>query len=383
MESLDSRETYMMERARYAFDLCINTNFDEKALDEGAKAYQITKKVFKRIAYDYYLEAMQNERKAYEKAFEIKQARNNERKREQLFLNSRRAKLIPLFDELKEIEDEEQIIELLSREEYKEEVRNSVLREAAYGYVYCISNNLSVKEKNDLCTSLRKKLALYGHKKTKDNRYGFVDNLVDCFIAKRYIFELIGKYNNNIELFCKANGMKSNNINHYLYVLKKYDELSYKKYKETIRKNEEYKNIEIAKRIMYLIKNGIVTNGIEIRDFDILDYYLITNMSFHKTFTYIRKFKNIDDIKTARNFFEKYRFANPAYENLLLRGKLILNIDNVQKEISYEEKTRAITYLKENNIPLLEPTYSIALRRILNGEIKVTEKDEYSIVKRR
>jgi hypothetical protein len=106
-------------------------------------------------------------------------------------------------------------------------------------------------------------------------------------------------------------------------------------------------------------------------------------MSFHKTFTYIKRFKNIDDIKTARNFFEKYRFANPAYENLLLKGKLILNIDNVQKEVSYEEKTRAITYLKENNIPLLEPTYSIALRRILNGEIKVTEKEEYSIVKRR
>lgn len=385
MEDQNFRQRNMIERARYAFDLCIKTNFDEEALDEGARAYQIAKKTFKRIAYDYYLEAGPNDKKAYEKAFEIKQTRTNEIKREQLFLNSNRAKFIPLFDKLKELDDETQIIKLLSLEEYKEAIENRVLRDAAYGYVYCLNNNLSAKEKDDLCVSLRKKLAIYGYKKAKvkNNHYDFVDSLVECFIAKRYISELVNKYNNNMELFCKAKGIKQNCISHYLYVLKKYDRLFYEKYKENAKKNEEEKNLEIAKKIMYLIKYGIATNDGMIRNFNILDYYLITDMSFYKAFTYIKKFKNIEDIEIAREFFEKHKFVSPTSENLLLKARLILNVNNVQSEISYEEKAKAITYLKENNIPLSEPTYSIALKRILSGEVKILEENNNCLIQRR
>jgi hypothetical protein len=165
--------------------------------------------------------------------------------------------------------------------------------------------------------------------------------------------------------------------------LKKTEDTLYKEYCDVTSKRlqETYSVIcNKAKKMAVYLTDGIEERGIK-RKFDIVDYYLYTQMSLDG-FS-----KLIDGMSLpSKEYYTLKRFIEKNYKSTHIDTRKILNITvvmgikidnegnsiaNTGREISKEEKLAVIQWLKVNRIPLTEQTYNIAFNRYYNNLIQL------------
>lgn len=160
----------------------------------------------------------------------------------------------------------------------------------------------------------------------------------------------------------------------------------YSKYAEVekklnIEKIEEKEQLTvIARKIIDGIKNNIIISDNTTRPFDLLDYYEQTSYSFEELYNIVASELTPEETGIITTFMDENFMASKqdVRQSAIYRTKMIFGT----REITDEEKKNILDYFKSKNIPLLEKTFSIALRRYLTGYLTFEDDDSIGQVGR-
>lgn len=266
-----------------------------------------------------------------------------------------------------------------------EEIEKAI-KESGRDYTSLI-NDISLYKKyysEEKMSKFFNKCELYKHYRDEKNK----ENKQDKEIEKRKekvekIKNLLDEYLNSNKIlkeFVEENKMKDYMINNYLQFLKENDTDEYDKYfllLEERRKKEEEYIVNCTKNIIDGINYGYEENGIH-RDFDVLDYYFITNTSISVLLKMVTSLVSDRDYYTLKKI-NKYGFRKenkPKEFKGVLKEKLIVDIKKDSdgniipdsgREILNEEKENVFNFLTENGIPFNNLTYRTAIKRYTKG----------------
>ena len=145
-------------------------------------------------------------------------------------------------------------------------------------------------------------------------------------------------------------------------------------------------NIREGKQIINLIDSGILISNDSYREFDFIDYYMNTKLPPKKMVLLLRKYADSDKLILFKMFASRYdndyvlkesdierRLSDRTFFNCFAdeNGNLI---EGTGFEISDSDKIFVLEYLKNNNVPITECTYSAGLQRFKNGFFVHKEK---------
>lgn len=140
--------------------------------------------------------------------------------------------------------------------------------------------------------------------------------------------------------------------------------------------------LERAKKIVELIHTGIENEDGDIRKFNILDYYMIINISpkalYEGTVADLRAEYSESEVNKFRSFVLKSMSDNKLTVKAIMEVKHSVKVNDELKEITDFEKKSVIGYLKSNKLPLTSDTYAIALKSYLDGELSLENNLEKS-----
>lgn len=287
----------------------------------------------------------------------------------------------------------QKLLEAKTREDIVWVIENSIQNpenQRIYDFALKYHKNEFEKVEKDI----KNKLVIYNeYKKEKrkqelkqknknENSFEEAINTIKLFINSEF---------ESVEDFCNEYNININKFKTYINTVKEQDSNLYNLYikKTTLIKQKNYAIIiSICKNIIDNIKNGVSENG-EIRPFDLLDYYRTT--TYDRT-TILKVLKDVapPDAKLFITFLRKYPnsiLLDSRKIKEILNSKQVIGIEfdkdgkpivGSGHEITIEEKEYVINYLKDNNIPLYDDVYNIALRRYINGNL-VLEKDNVKV----
>ena len=145
-------------------------------------------------------------------------------------------------------------------------------------------------------------------------------------------------------------------------------------------KNNNDWRVERAKKVLTLLHTGVETSDGEVRDFSILDYYKITNITpktlYEITVDDLKKNYSDMEIKKFRSFVLKSLNDTKITIKAIMDVKHSVMVNDELRVIEDCEKTAVIQYLKTNKIPLTSDVYAIALREFLDGRLSFDNKLE-------
>lgn len=243
---------------------------------------------------------------------------------------------------------------------------------------------------------IEKKLEIYENylknKRIEDNELRkqkkyqlYVDENID--IARQIINQYLNEESEKIKDFCDANDIDIKTFEEYVNLIKDNDEELYSKYSEQ-RDSIQSKRFSIlltkANKIIKLIKNGIEENGIK-RDFDLVDYYKNTSLSFEELLHVVEGKVGAEDYRALRMFIAKNKNdkeMTPRDISNLYNTKIVIGaqfdykrniIPGTGREITKEEKQSIVKYLEYNNIRVTNTTYNIIYRKWLSGDLVINE----------
>lgn len=145
-----------------------------------------------------------------------------------------------------------------------------------------------------------------------------------------------------------------------------------------MKKNNVVKRVELAKIVIDSIKNGVINDEGDIREFDIVDYYQLVKISptrlYDTTVEELRNELDEESMKVFRSFVLKSLNDIKNTVKGIMEVKHSVLVDGIVREITDEEKKSVLFYLKSNKIPLTANTYALTLRRYLNNELSMDGK---------
>lgn len=160
-----------------------------------------------------------------------------------------------------------------------------------------------------------------------------------------------------------------------LRVLKRHGNPIYQEYVDYMLSSNEEKNnrmIGDCKEIVRLINNGVLESDGGVRDFDLVDFYLYTDLNRKRFMNVIRDNVSCDEYASVSRFFSKYKGEKRIEGNMideLYSSKVLFpnEWDSDGNVISYydvtkEDKMDAIITIGKMGIPLTTVTYGIILR---------------------
>ena len=179
----------------------------------------------------------------------------------------------------------------------------------------------------------------------------------------------------NILSFCIIENIDKRRFRYCLAVVKVHNHDLYKKYQEKILKikNNEYSIsfLELKKIV------GYITYGIDGREFNLLDYFKLTNydlntfyhlvenslneIEYHKLIDFYRKYKNIGILSERYIFNEKREFYCDLDDNGL-------PIPGTGHIVTKEEKKEIMKMIETDGFKLYGPIYNIYLKKYFNEE---------------
>ena len=280
----------------------------------------------------------------------------------------------------------QRVLNAKTKEQIVEVIENSIQNpngSRIYEFALKYYNSELEKVENDI----KNKLTIYKeYKKEKrkqelkqknENSFEKAINIIKIFINSEF---------ENIEDFCSENNININTFRAYVNIVKEHDLNLFDLYikKTTLVKQKNYAIIiSICKKIIDNIKSGVLENE-KVRPFDLLDYYRTT--TYDRTII-LKVLKDVapPDAKIFITFLRKYSKSILLDERKIkeiLNSKQVIGIEfdkdgkpivGSGHEIMREEKEYVINYLKNNNIPLYDDVYNIALRRYINGNLVLEE----------
>ena len=160
-----------------------------------------------------------------------------------------------------------------------------------------------------------------------------------------------------------------------LRVLKKFDHPIYQRYSDFIASIDDEKRNRLigdCKEIIRLINEGVLCSDGSVREFDLVDFYLYTDLNKQRFMNVIRDNVTPEEYASVSRFFSKYKgervIEGNMIDDLYLNKVLIPNgWDTDGNVISYynvtkEDKMNAIITIGKMGIPLTTLTYGIILR---------------------
>lgn len=223
--------------------------------------------------------------------------------------------------------------------------------------------------KNEIANSLKNKILNYlknsrSSSKNEEKEEEYIEasnNMVKIFIHMEDF--------TRISEFCDKMLLSINSFEDMVMTVKKYNLKLYQEYLNKINRlrNREYAII-INKINMILdgIKSGIVEDD-ERRQFDLLDYYNITRISFEDMLRIARECMYSDDVRILNQFVNRYKNVRSISFNELLDMKIIINGQRVANDIKFE----VLEYLRKRELPINEYTFNLVLKRFMNGKYTV------------
>ena len=141
--------------------------------------------------------------------------------------------------------------------------------------------------------------------------------------------------------------------------------------------NVKFNNLKDASIMLDLMEAGILQKNGTFRDFDLLDYYSLSDMNVTKFFDNIKSELSKEEIgKFARLLAIDSRDVKVKEADIHAIKQEFFVEDGIRR-ITKEEKEVVINCLKSNNVPLTNELYLIAVKRLLEGnlDLDVTLKE--------
>ena len=183
----------------------------------------------------------------------------------------------------------------------------------------------------------------------------------------------------SLEEFCLNSNMTVSKFKTLLKLFSDEDSLKIRVLEKGDKLNQMEHQMHLTIGIQVLNK---MKNGMGYRDFDLLDYYEITDIPLEQLFKKIKKDLCVDDVKLYGLFLSQYQNAKLMNERViqnLLDSKQVIGvkvdsdgktISNSGREITLEEKLFLLDYLKKKNIPFYDEAYRVALSRYLDHTLE-------------
>lgn len=189
--------------------------------------------------------------------------------------------------------------------------------------------------------------------------------------AKKNIELYIRGNYRNIKRYCSDMEIKISIFKKYVRIVAQNNPELYKTYQDKLKTHQELRYTLITDDLLKLsnyIKNGIQLEDKTIKEFDLLDFYLLNIIPLSNIRNLLNCEKidiDVEDLKVIRDFLNKYIRQKRIIKQSVFREKNIVLINNIEHEITYEEKQKAIEYLETNKIPLTNITYKLSLNRVI------------------
>lgn len=372
------KEKNVREKLKYMFDLCINSNFDEAKIETLTERYSISPKTIKNYVLKYCeMYATEEELVSYNKA-----RQNLLEKRKVISIptsTENNARYVNIFNQLLICQNVKQAMYYL----LKEKVDITYLRTSLNPYTISFPETntkkleiiidyytkyLEYKKNNDLkieqarkINEIENKIKIVNIQKSKlkiQKAKKIITNLINVikdYNASNYksSISFCAKKNITIELFNKA-----------LEVVKKYNKTIYNQYIQKEKLQNQKANPEATLQIKQILLK------IEEKDFEIIDYYKITNMDFDELLELSNRVCNTDEIKIIQDFVDKNKPKQGFDVNKILNKEFIMVDYGKTIKITGEVTQKIIDYLNKFNIPINDKTYISALRREVYVESK-------------
>lgn len=246
-------------------------------------------------------------------------------------------------------------------------------------FVYTYRNNLTKEEQRVLLDNITRKVNKA--KKSIKDKADAKSKEIKALTIQREMEDidfslLLDDSIRTIKEFCDLVNISDSSYYKYLKTLFYTD---YKLYWDIYKKVHLPKNKRYDKNTINLIaleiKNGIEDDDGKIREFEALDYFLKTNLSYSDFIeTYMDSDTcDADVLKTIREFYTKNQFTKHYIQMINIEqeinGTTIFMIDNEPYEVSKKEKNDVISFLNDKGIPLYNKVYKQALKRHIKGEL--------------
>ena len=372
---------------KYCYDLCIDCNWTKLELKKYTDMYDYTGgnsliEAGKRYAINYLNYSTEEITAMIRKKHNIN------------------TKYKDLIGKIIELTDEKEIAELFNKDNYN---INEVLNRIEY-YIKHYKRGLTIEAQTILLEETLEKIRPIKneYEKNKNERAKERQRKRD----KKALEKFKEVINGNLTEKELINNLGKKRFNILLNLLKEIDADFYNMYIETVnwqikeqeqeQQNKIFKIHQMIYEIVNYLKNGIETeNGL--REFDVIDFYLLYKDDMKEIYTQIRECISIkDDIKLIKNFINenvnsKIIFAD--YKKRLVEGIDRINcekdergypIPNTGIVIPKEEKISWFEYLENNNIPVTNKTYNAMRKRYIN-RLEYEErrqKEECKLVKK-
>lgn len=251
------------------------------------------------------------------------------------------------------------------------------------------TSTIELKNKIDIYINRKNEINSERKKRKLDIAY---ENLLPS--AQKVISEFINSDSKSKQAFLNENNLDTKTFDLYLTILFEKDQTLYNKYYDKME-NERDKRYAILsskiKKMVDYIKNGIEFND-QKRDFDMIDYYLLTSIKPDMLSKIASEILNKEDIIVLRRFLGKNknlgnvgsnevtRILNSDVEVFCEKDKDGYSIPGTGRIITKEEKLYIIDFLKQNNIPLSTKTYNLAFKRYLIGNLSNQIEEDNNLV---
>lgn len=377
-KKLWENEEQKEEVLKYIYDFCKNVDYNARRMEELETSFGFCAGSAYRYSKMYAIEYLGI---PIEEFNEMKSMVRKEQKK---------PKLYRIFEELLECKDENDMINLLKNSG----VHMSVLYDRAYSWAISYRRMNDLKKVRDIINITRQSIQEENIAIKKEERKKKA--LAQLPIARKMVLDFIGS-SEKIPEFCQKNQIDIIEFKKMVAIVKNYDPNLFEQYSNVTNKHkmESFNfGLQRGKSILEQLNKGVVLNDGATREFDVIDYLLTTKLSYSEMLNILKKAGIPEkDLRRFRIFTNRNKidaeWTKKGIEDLLNAHYIIgVQLDSNNNiipgsghEVTKEEKTNIINYIKTQNIPLCNATYQCAFKRYTNGYLTFDEKGKVKQLK--
>lgn len=200
--------------------------------------------------------------------------------------------------------------------------------------------------------------------------------------AKLLIADIMNS-NIRVDIYLKKHSLTNGDYLRALRVLNTFNEPLYEEYKNFTKSKSKQIFVSIisnGKKMVNELKNGVLLENGDVRDFDIIDYYNLTTLKLQEFLNIIKSELTPQEIVLYRRFANANGRINTLDLQQLYNQRQVFGVEfdknnnpimGTGREIQKEEKENIVNYLKESKLPLTINVYNAAFKRWKNGYLNM------------